>query len=133
MVGIFFLSMLGVSLAGWPITPKSPQPRSSRLMIRKFGFGFVVQLELGVEARHGRSCSSNRNILFPLQEVLICQIIGENLAKETHQIEEGTKTTDQAGNKFMKTLILATDEKKINLQCRFILKMVVIDSIWKIS
>ena len=44
---VAFLSMLGVSLAGCPITPRSPQPRSSRLIRTKFAFS------LG-EAEHSR-------------------------------------------------------------------------------
>ena len=55
LVVFLCLSMLGVSLAGWPITPRSPQPRSSRLMMMKFGFWFDLELELELELEHGRN------------------------------------------------------------------------------
>ena len=45
------LSMLGVSMAGWPVTPRSPQPRSSMLMRMKLGWGGSLEtawLGLGV-------------------------------------------------------------------------------------
>ena len=60
------LSMLGVSMAGWPVTPRSPQPRSSMLMRTKLGWGGSLKtawMALGVTVNSSRS---RREFIAPL-------------------------------------------------------------------
>ena len=61
------LSMLGVSMAGWPVTPRSPQPRSSMLMRAKLGWGgspVTAWLALAVTVNSSRS--SRAEVMAPL-------------------------------------------------------------------
>ena len=48
--------MLGVSLLGWPVTPRSPQPRSSILMMTKLG---CVEVRLSPAQQEAEERSSN--------------------------------------------------------------------------
>ena len=61
-------------MAGCPITPRSPQPTSSRLMMMKFGFCFAEEEE--VEVEHGRNC--RRNML----EIIIIKFSGLVMARQ---------------------------------------------------
>ena len=53
--------MLGVSLLGWPVTPRSPQPRSSILMMTKLGC-VVVRLSPGQQEDSSSSSGGGRSI-----------------------------------------------------------------------
>ena len=62
------LSMCGVSMAGWPVTPRSPQPRSSMLMRTKLGWGGSLEaawVGLGVTV-NSSSRSSRGEVIAPL-------------------------------------------------------------------
>ena len=62
------LSMCGVSMAGWPVTPRSPQPRSSMLMRTKLGWGGSLKtawLALGDTVIS--SSRSRGEVIVPLQ------------------------------------------------------------------